>query len=624
MSAKATSPSHSPTASTSQATRSPAVVLSEENRERLRDYPRPPRDNGIGLHFHLDLRDEFIAQTIERLQSIRATWTLIYAQDAQQARRAAKACWDAGIMPVLRPGKRIDEFFDPVPYVQALLDIGAPPYVQIHNEPEDVREWSEGRPPPNWADIFGQSWAALAVQVFDAGGYPGIQVLDRPGFDKAVDAVKDMGREDIWERAVFIHHNYGANHPPAYPYDERNQQDNPGQTILEDYNATLRFLAHAAWMQERLGFVLPIIGGEGGWLFGSENDKRYPKIDEQLHARYHAEMFNWLRTGVLSNGEPLPDYLFSITAWIVSSWTFAGQNWWDNPLSPDGKLSATIEAVAAIPPFERRFGWDDPNAPPVQPEEDDQNGDQPPPPVVPEPDRPSTDDIPLTWDPRLDELGVRLERTDEFPAWRLISAQYQDPTESGNRHHVDFIALDAEGKPAAGVRFLRDWVGRRPDQEPGYAVTDQEGKANIPLWVNFHPDKKDGLEFATAADEPGDTVRGMGLPWNQHVTFILTYQWMEGPPSSPPPDAEEPPTESLEQRLLGEAAKRQVIQFNPEAALQKRIFADGFVPNSPEFTIDMEGVAYVAQRAEHLASGEVRVYYVRKGDWANVQFVVAK
>ncbi|NOX63907.1 MAG: hypothetical protein GXP42_18480 [Chloroflexi bacterium] len=601
-----------------RATRPPTVVLSPENREHLRRFPRPPRDNGIGLHFHLDLRDEFIKQTVERLQSINATWTLIYAQDAQQARRAAKACWDVGVMPVLRPGKLIDEPFDPVPYVKALQEIGAPPYVQVHNEPEDVREWRAGRPPPGWDRIFGQSWASLAVKVFDAGGYPGIQVLDRPGFDAAVDAIKAMGREDVWQRAVFIHHNYGANHPPDYPYDERNQKDNPGQTILEDYNATLRFLAHAAWMQERLGFVLPIIGGEGGWLFGSENDRRYPKVDEELHALYHAEMFNWLRTGVLANGEPLPDYLFSITAWIVSSWTFGGQNWWDNPLSPQGKLTATIEAVAAIPRFERRFSWDEPDASPAEPEED-----SPPPPDEPDAERPSQTP-PLAWDPRLDELGVRLERTNKRPAWRLISAQYQDPTESGGRHHVDFIALDADGRPAAGVRFLRDWKGRLPNQEPAYAVTDEQGKANIPLWVNFNPDKKDGLEFATAADEPGDTVFGMGLPMNRHVNFVLTYQWVDAPSQPPPPDpkeAEEPPMKTLSERLLAEADKRQVIQFNPDAALQKRIFADGFVPNSAEFTLEIEGKLYLAQRAEHLATGEVRVYYVREGDWGRVEFI---
>lgn len=34
-----------------------------------------------------------------------------------------------------------------------------------------------------------------------------------------------------------------------------------------------------------------------------------------------------------------------------------------------------------------------------------------------------------------------------------------------------------------------------------------------------------------------------------------------------------------------------------------------------------DGAAYVCQRAEHLASGEVRAYYVPLGDWANVRHV---
>lgn len=78
--------------------------------------------------------------------------------------------------------------------------------------------------------------------------------------------------------------------------------------------------------------------------------------------------------------------------------------------------------------------------------------------------------------------------------------------------------------------------------------------------------------------------------------------------------------DSLQQALLKEAAKRQVIQFNPNAGLQQRIFAAGFVPNSPEFEVDHAGVRYVAQRAEHLGTGEVRVYYVKAGDWGNVAF----
>ena len=42
-------------------------------------------------------------------------------------------------------------------------------------------------------------------------------------------------------------------------------------------------------------------------------DERYPKVEAPLaHAVPARGMFEWFRTGVLSNGEPLPDYLFSV------------------------------------------------------------------------------------------------------------------------------------------------------------------------------------------------------------------------------------------------------------------------------------------------------------------------
>lgn len=77
---------------------------------------------------------------------------------------------------------------------------------------------------------------------------------------------------------------------------------------------------------------------------------------------------------------------------------------------------------------------------------------------------------------------------------------------------------------------------------------------------------------------------------------------------------------SLNDALLAEGAKHQVIQFNPTAALQSRIFAERFVPNSSEFNLTFEAVEYAAQRAESLSTGAVRVYFVRVGDWGNVRF----
>ncbi len=479
-------------------TRPPTVVLTAENLARLRTFPRPARDNGRGLHFDLDLRDSTIQRTIEHLTSINARWTMIYAQDELQARRAAQACWNAGIMPIVRIGKRVDESFDPVVYVNALKEMGAPPYVQIYNEPGDIREWKTW-PGDNWAQIFAGRWASAAARVVDAGGYPGLQILDKGELDAVVAEVRAIGRTDIWERAFFALHNYGANHPPAYPYDPRNQQDSPGETILDDEVSVLAFLAYAKWMQERIGFVLPMIGGEGGWEFGSHEDQRYPKCEQPYHAQYHAEMFDWFRTGILSNGEPLPDYLFSITPWIVSGW--GADDWWGGPL---GDKTETINAVKAIPEFERKFSWDGVPLPPLQ------------------------------WDARLDALGVKLTRSDAVQAWRLIAAEYQDETQSSGTHHIYVRAQNNDGTPAAGVRFVVDWNGRTPDTPSSTLTTDANGEANFPMFAILHPELQDGPYFTFARDAASDAVSGMGLPVNRHVNFILTFRWSAGAPLPPP------------------------------------------------------------------------------------------
>ncbi len=86
-------------------------------------------------------------------------------------------------------------------------------------------------------------------------------------------------------------------------------------------------------------------------------------------------------------------------------------------------------------------------------------------------------------------------------------------------------------------------------------------------------------------------------------------------------DADTTQRAALSAQLIAEAAQRQVISFDPGAALQKRIFDDGYVPNSPEFDIENKGVRYRAQQAEHLQTGERRVYYAASGDWSNVHFV---
>jgi hypothetical protein len=102
--------------------------------------------------------------------------------------------------------------------------------------------------------------------------------------------------------------------------------------------------------------------------------------------------------------------------------------------------------------------------------------------------------------------------------------------------------------------------------------------------------------------------------WNfLDAFFAVQDTWPQVPGVLQPP-----PVGNFKSWLWDEAADEQVIQFNPAAALQKAIFADGFVPNSPEFERTWQGATIVVQRAERLSDGVVRVYYVRRDNWDDV------
>ena len=99
------------------------------------------------------------------------------------------------------------------------------------------------------------------------------------------------------------------------------------------------------------------------------------------------------------------------------------------------------------------------------------------------------------------------------------------------------------------------------------------------MWYNDEL-MKDGyavaaLLFVVGAIHPWESFEHLGGIVNRLEAFQVNDR--------PPPE----PGDEHRDKLLAAGAKAQVIQFNPQAALQKRIFADGFLPNSPEFEIDL-------------------------------------
>ena len=126
-----------------------------------------------------------------------------------------------------------------------------------------------------------------------------------------------------------------------------------------------------------------------------------------------------------------------------------------------------------------------------------------------------------------------------------------------------------------------------------------------------------------------ESVEGIGLPRLMMgiSSFIV---WVEMPmdhfvqAASTTMAADASPAEmdsEFVRRISEEARLNQLICFNPEATIQRQIIQDGFVPNSGEFEMPLGQARYVGQQAEHLRTGEVRVYFVKRNQWHRVQWL---
>ncbi len=213
--------------------------------------------------------------------------------------------------------------------------------------------------------------------------------------------------------------------------------------------------------------------------------------------------------------------------------------------------------------------------------------------------------------------------------------------------HCDLLGLHEYWAPHFGstdmipyhvMRYRIAWAKLPPDARRPIVITEcgaDNGAANKPTdgWVGIGLSEQEYLADLQAYDAElqkddyviGATIFAAGGGWAHwdvtNAGLLPMYIGSTGEPSPVkiPPDPG--PVKPLQQLLLAAAAAYQVIQFNNRAALQKQIFADGFCPNSGEFQVSSGTTKYVAQRAEHLSSGKVRVYYCPTTNYANVQFV---
>lgn len=174
---------------------------------------------------------------------------------------------------------------------------------------------------------------------------------------------------------------------------------------------------------------------------------------------------------------------------------------------------------------------------------------------APEPGSPTnpggTPTIPdLQLDPRLaSEVNVTVKPAQVAAGaayWKLISAQYQNPDESGGNVNIVVFVQDDRGMPLPGQRVFQTFPG---DRAPG--TTDERGHIEFPMSgdSSFAPERGESGPYSIEIDGlPNDEVLGMGLPLRRHVQYVLTYrratfgaQPTPAPVPTPPQPTPEPP-----------------------------------------------------------------------------------
>jgi len=130
------------------------------------------------------------------------------------------------------------------------------------------------------------------------------------------------------------------------------------------------------------------------------------------------------------------------------------------------------------------------------------------------------------WDPRLDQLGVKVEEASVSPGqqyWHLIDARWTDEKESGGRHHIYVEVLDENGDRIVG-NPVTVWWG------DGSYTGGVEDKAPPDYGFNYMMYAAGNAYNVKVEGLPSDTVYGAGMgditrpKWGIHTCIYLTYE----------------------------------------------------------------------------------------------------
>lgn len=198
------------------------------------DFPRPPKDNGRGVHWTVNVYPPDPATMqywIAELKSLQIKWLKLLDDSGGSSEPLVRALLENEIMPVVRiyrerpnPG-HLDGRGQLA--VRKLVAAGAR-YFETNNEPDLPAEWENNHRPANWLDIVVDNFIWDADFILNEGGLPAFPAMGPGSKDNGFVRVVQKGRKDLFERGAWAAiHNYTLNHPLDYPADPVNQAGQP-------------------------------------------------------------------------------------------------------------------------------------------------------------------------------------------------------------------------------------------------------------------------------------------------------------------------------------------------------------------------------------------------------------
>ncbi len=372
---------------------------------RLSEFPRPPEDTRIGVHWSPGVADAIGIGPIREywiplLKEMGVKWVKLLHIGALQL---AEELLANGIMPVVRLYRRQPNSVDPSPgegtlgraeieALEALIAVGVR-YFEFNNEPDSGFEWRTQMPPDE--DVAMRVIARNAIRdmetILQRGGLPAIPAVS-PGkkWDLMAAIIAEGGRDLLSEGVWWAIHNYDFNHPVNYPYDPVNQEGiplteeeynrlgpsawegphwghrtlefinahrregkNPGATAVDDPTCWNGYEYFAHLSLHHLGYHIPILSTENGPVVGEDNDPRYPTTTPEIHRDKVVDMCR-IMMGTHEEYSQAPDYYFCTAFWILGNRVLGSRSvrWepqaWVSSRWPGERLPV-VDALRALP-----------------------------------------------------------------------------------------------------------------------------------------------------------------------------------------------------------------------------------------------------------------------------------